>query len=157
MLGALILDSTTDAEGQPRDGVDVALVYSDPWPGQSLANALTFTYWCGEDSVVSYLDWVNPLETVALAGDIGRWMGRELDKELIGYIVTLQNSGGAPSVSFTLGVNGELISVAIWNGGSDPNVLSAEEYFAALEAMASAAEEDGGTEEAARSSEDSCK
>lgn len=97
--------------------IEITEVYGDPYPGQSVFNGLTATYWCGEESLVSYVDWVNPFELAAIGADVGRSMDRELWKELLGYTITIKDDDGNPMISIAIGPDGEPISQTPWNNG----------------------------------------
>ena len=73
---------------------------------------------------MSYIDWVNPFELVALGGDVGRSINRELSKELIGYLVTIRDENGAPIMTVAIGPDGEPISESPWDGEMPGNPIA---------------------------------
>ncbi|MES0491491.1 MAG: hypothetical protein ABUK01_15965 [Leptospirales bacterium] len=73
-----------------------------------MANALTFTYWAGEDSWMSYLDWVNPLELVAVGGDFGRNLDRENTKILKLLVFNIMTKDGVKQ-TYEMNPEGELL------------------------------------------------
>jgi hypothetical protein len=121
LAGLLALATSENANGGEVEvdgdtyGVsDVSAVYTDPYPGQSFAHGATFTYWAGEDSWLSYADWVNPCQWIAIGGDIGRSIDREKAKKLIGISITLTKNS-VPDATVNLDPNGELVSIGYWN------------------------------------------
>lgn len=85
-----IIAATQASAGECEDEISVDEIYTDPYPGKSVANYLTVTQYAGEGSWLSYIDWINPLELIAVGGDIGRDYSRESEKELIGYSISVQ-------------------------------------------------------------------
>jgi hypothetical protein len=114
-LAATLLAMNPDST--EASDIDITEVYGDAYPGKSVFNGLTATYWCGEESLVSYVDWLNPLELAAIGADVGRSMDRERWKELIGYTITIKDGNGSPLISIAIGPDGEPISQTPWNNG----------------------------------------
>ena len=115
MIGLVGATTANELDAQGT-GVEFSEVYTNPYPGPSKANMLTVSHWAGEDSVLSYLDWINPGELVAMAGDAGRYIDREIDKELVGFSVTVIQCN-KPLYSFGFDTDGRLISSGEWREG----------------------------------------
>jgi hypothetical protein len=96
--------------------IEVDEVYSNPLPGVSWLSGLTFTYWAGEDSVLSYCDWVNPGDLIATGAEIGREIDRYRFRELIGIILTISKNG-SPFMAVTLDKDGNIVSVSEFRDG----------------------------------------
>jgi len=111
---ALLAIDPNSTEGS---NIEITEIYGDPYPGQSVFNGLTATYWCGDESLVSYVDWLNPFELAAMGADAGRSMDRESWKELLGYTITLKGDDGNPQISIAIGPDGEPISQTLWTNG----------------------------------------
>lgn len=82
--------------------------------------------------MLRHLDWVNPGELIALGGDIGRALDREMSKELVGFAVTTFNKtedGQTPNTTFTFDKAGELQTVSTWKDGKVAETISGEDYF----------------------------
>jgi hypothetical protein len=82
---------------------------------------------------LSYVDWANPLELVAIGGDIGRASDREVFKELLGYTVTFSDNNGTPVRSFTFDPDRELLSVADWTEGETLDVIAGDDFLKQLD------------------------
>jgi RHS repeat-associated protein len=132
MAAAIAASAGSAAQAAGDYSLDITEVYSNPYPGDSIAHALTLSYWCGEDSWLSYGDWLNPFELVAISGDFGRAIDREMGKELIGHTITVRDEQGQPLKSFTFSPNGELMSVANWNGTEIGEVIKGLDYLNSL-------------------------
>ena len=120
--------------------IDITEVYSDPKPGQSIVHGLTASYWAGENSWLSYLDWLNPAELDAVIADGFRAIEREMQKKLLGYTITVRDKEQEPIVSFNFSPDGELKSVVKWKDGVMQEPITAEAYFASLETKDARAE-----------------
>lgn len=70
---------------------------------------------------------------LAVAGDCGRAVDREISKELIGYTLTFRDKDEKPVKSFTLDTNGELISAADWTSEGIGKVTPGADYLRELE------------------------
>jgi RHS repeat-associated protein len=113
--------------------VHVDSVYDDPRPGPSALNALTFSYWAGEDSWLALADWVNPLELAAAAGDGARWIDRQIESTLLGVTVTVSRRDGGPIATYALDVNGNLVSVGRWNESGELSVQQSWDYLKSID------------------------
>ncbi|MBV6501892.1 MAG: hypothetical protein CJBNEKGG_04433 [Prosthecobacter sp.] len=119
VLAGISASTASNLQGEDtgdQAGVELVEVYTNPYPGPSIANGLTATYWFGPDSVMSYLDWINPGELIAMGGDYGRELSREQEKELIGFSLTISECG-KPAWTFGFDANGKLTSSAEWVDG----------------------------------------
>ena len=116
LAAALGIYATNDAVAGDYS-LDLTEVYGDPRPGESFANIFRVGWWCGDDSTAAYLDWVNPGELVAMGGDFGRYLDREWNKELIGYLITIRDENGQPLTTIAIGPDGEPISHTPWKDG----------------------------------------
>jgi hypothetical protein len=119
------------------EDAEATAVYEDKYPGQSIAHYLTVTQYVGEDHWLSYLDWVNPLELVAIGGDIGRNLDRERTKELKALILALPGKNGGV-VHYILDPSGQLTQVVAINSDGKERRLMPEEYFQMLASASSA-------------------
>ncbi|WP_437186746.1 hypothetical protein SH668x_000098 [Planctomicrobium sp. SH668] len=128
-LATLLLSSGADAAIDSDFSVSVTETYTNPYPGPSIANACTFSYWCGEDSWLALADWVNPGELLAMGGDVGREISRQIEKELIGYVVTIRDKNGVPALSISFDADGTVLSIALWQDGEIIETYSEEEFF----------------------------
>ena len=131
-MAALLYAQTADAATIENDSVDFTDVYTNPYPGKSFAHGLTFTHWAGEDSWLSYLDWVNPGELIAMGGDLGRSIDREVGKEFIGLSVTIKKDD-QPLTTYSFDKEGALLSVARWKEGRIESTISGEEFLSGLD------------------------
>ncbi len=113
------------------EDVEAMEVYEDKYPGKSVANYLTVTQYAGEDSWLSYLDWINPLELIAIGGDIGRDLDRERTKELKAIVVNRVTDDGTVQ-TYELDPEGELIRVIVVKPDGKQKILSADEYYTFL-------------------------
>ncbi len=113
------------------EDVEALEIYDDKYPGKSIANYLTVTKYVGEDSWLSYLDWVNPLELIAIGGDIGRDKDRERTKELKAIVFNRIAADGTIQ-TYELDLEGQLVRVIIVKPGGQQKTLSAEEYYTFL-------------------------
>jgi hypothetical protein len=108
-------------------------IYSNEYPGRSeLGHAFTISSRVGKDNPVRHLDWINPLELLAVAGDIGRAIDREIGKELLGFALTTYTGDGdnrTAQNTFTFNMEGFLESVSTWADGAIVETISGEEYF----------------------------
>ena len=133
IMGFVLSTVTSEAAragGCPSDyDLDVAAVYTNPRAGETIFKAWTFSYWAGDNSALSYLDWVNPLELAVLGAEAGRWLDRQLEKELVGITLTLSKKNGPPIRSYTFDPQGQLVSVAYWQDGSIHDRYTAQQYF----------------------------
>jgi hypothetical protein len=114
-------------------------VYEDKYPGQSIAHYLTVTQYVGEDHWLSYLDWVNPLELVAIGGDIGRGLDRERTKELEALILALPGKNGG-MVHYVLDPTGQLTRVVAISSDGKERRFTPDEYFQMLANASSASQ-----------------
>ena len=116
--------------------VEINDVFTNPYPGESVAHALTVSYWAGEDSLISLLDWINPGELIAMGGDVGRDWDREREKQYLGTTMTITKDG-SPLVSYVFGTAGDLLSVNYWKKNGDVSVvdstIDAATFFTKLE------------------------
>lgn len=133
MITAVLLGNEANAQTLNEKFIEINAIYSDPYPGQSIAHALTFTYWAGEDSYLSYLDWINPGELVALGGDLGRSIDREISKELIGITLTTKNNDESPLRTYGFDLDGNLVSVSTWDNGEIVDRVDGEQFLDSLE------------------------
>jgi hypothetical protein len=122
------------------EDADALAIYEDKYPGKSIANYLTITKYAGEDSWLSYLDWVNPLELIAIGGDIGRDWDRERTKELKSLLFTREGPNGTIQ-TYELNPEGELVKVYVKGPKGETKEFTAEEYH---ELLGNAAESLGG-------------
>jgi hypothetical protein len=113
------------------EDADAMAIYEDKYPGKSFANYLTVTQYAGEDSWLSYLDWVNPLELVAIGGDLGRDWDRERTKELKALIFTRQGPNGTIQ-TYELDPEGQLVKVYVQGPNGEKKELTAQEYHELL-------------------------
>jgi hypothetical protein len=67
-----------------------------------------------------------------MGGDFGRWMDREITKELVGINITIKQYG-APVTTYSIGTDGTLKSVSYWKDGSISSTISGEEFLKNLE------------------------
>lgn len=126
-LGAI---AATHASAEECSGsITVEDVYTNPYPGPSVANYLTMTQYVGEDSPLSYIDWINPGELVALGGDYGRHLSREWGKELLGHIITITIE--SKSFSMSVGLDGEISNVFLdgIDVTNDPRINASVEFM----------------------------
>lgn len=114
------------------EAADAFAIYDDKYPGKSIANYLTITQYAGDDSWLSYLDWINPLELIAIGGDIGRELDRERTKELKSLIFTREGPNGTIQ-TYELDPAGKLIKVYVKGPKGEQKELTAEEYYKLLE------------------------
>jgi len=129
------------------EDVEAMEVYEDKYPGKSIANYLTVTKYVGEDSWLSYLDWVNPGELLAIGGDIGRGWDRERTKELKALVFNRVTADGTVQ-TYELNPEGELVRVILVKPDGKQKILSADEYYTFLgnkseEPVPAAVEQDG--------------
>jgi len=115
------------------DDVEALAIYEDKYPGPSLANALTFTHWAGEDSWMSYLDWVNPLELVAIGGDFGRNLDRERTK-ILKLLVFNTITKDRVRQTYEMNPEGELLRVIIVHPDGKRVEMSANKFYQTLAA-----------------------
>ena len=111
LAGVLIASQAENAQASGTT-VELNAIYTNEYPGESIAHALTFSYWT--DSGFRHLDWINPLELIAIGGDAGRWIDRQISKELIGITATVSHCS-KPRYTFSFDANGNLIGVGKWN------------------------------------------
>ncbi|MCG8417061.1 MAG: hypothetical protein MJE77_03845 [Proteobacteria bacterium] len=111
--------------------VEASAIYDDKYPGRSVANYLTVTQYVGEDSWLSYLDWVNPLELVAIGGDIGRDFDRERTKELKAVVFTRRSPKGSVQ-TYEVNPQGRLVRVIVVSGEGKRKEFSAQQYYELL-------------------------
>jgi hypothetical protein len=116
------------------DSTEAMAIYEDKYPGKSVANYLTVTHYVGEESWLSYLDWVNPLELIAIGGDIGRAIDRELSKELKAIVFTRVTPNGTKQ-SYELDPGGNLVRVIAVSKEGKEKRLSADEFYSLLAAQ----------------------
>ncbi len=137
VMGLLLAASSTSlTEASELDDYefDVTATYTNPYPGRSVFNAWTFSYWCGDDSWLGWtLDFLNPLEVVAMGADAGRWLDRAMSKELLGVTLSVSKRGGPPIISYSFDPEGNLVSVAEWKDASVRDRFSGEQYLEWLE------------------------
>jgi hypothetical protein len=110
------------------EDVDAMAIYEDKYPGESKMNHLTVTQYVGEDSWLSYLDWINPGELLAIGGDIGRDWDRERTKELRALMLTRVTDDGSRQ-TYELDPDAVLQRVIVVSATGQQKELSAEEYF----------------------------
>src|SRR5215218_4676126 len=103
-------------------------IYEDKYPGQSVANYLTVTKYVGEDSWLSYIDWINPLELVAIGGDIGRNWDRERTKELKGLVFTQAGRDGSVQ-TYEMDPDGILVRVIVVSPSGAVREMTAEDFY----------------------------
>lgn len=113
------------------DDVEAMEVYEDKYPGKSVAKYLTVTQYVGEDSWLSRLDWINPLELIAIGGDIGRDWDRERTKELKALVFNRVADDGSIQ-TYELDPEGHLVRVIIVGPEGEQKTLTADEYFTFL-------------------------
>jgi hypothetical protein len=113
------------------DDVEAMEVYEDKYPGKSIANYLTVTQYVGEDSWLSNLDWINPLELIAIGGDIGRNWDRERTKELKALVFNRVAKDGTVQ-TYELDPEGQLVRVILVKPDGKQKTLTADEYFTFL-------------------------
>lgn len=113
------------------DDVEAMAIYEDKYPGKSVANYLTISHYAGEDSWLAKLDWINPLELIAIGGDIGRSLDRERTKELQALVFNRESSDGSKQ-TYEMTPDGELVRVIVVSKDGAQKELSAEEYFELL-------------------------
>jgi hypothetical protein len=113
------------------EDVDAMVIYEDKYPGKSVANYLTVTQYAGKDSWLSYLDWVNPLELIAIGGDLGRDWDRERTKELKALIFTRQGPNGTIQ-TYELDPEGQLVKVYVQGPSGVKKEFTAQEYHELL-------------------------
>ena len=113
------------------EDVEAMEVYEDKYPGKSVANYLTVTHYVGEDSWLSYLDWINPLELIAIGGDIGRDLDKEVTKAAKAIVVNRVTIDGTVQ-TYELDPEGELVRVIVVKPDGKQKILSADEYYTFL-------------------------
>jgi Domain of unknown function (DUF4157) len=107
---------------------EATAIYEDKYPGQSIANYLTVTKYAGEDSWLSYIDWVNPLELVAIGGDIGRNWDRERTKELKGLVFSQAGRDGSVQ-TYEMDPDGILVRVIVASPSGVVREWTAEDFY----------------------------
>jgi hypothetical protein len=110
---------------------DAMVIYEDKYPGKSVANYLTITQYAGKDSWLSHLDWINPLELIAIGGDIGRDWDRERTKEMKALLFTREGPNGTIQ-TYELDPEGQLIKVYVQGHGGEKKEFTAQEYYELL-------------------------
>jgi hypothetical protein len=113
------------------EDVEAMEIYEDKYPGESVAHYLTITKYAGEDSWLSYLDWINPFELVAIGGDLGRTWDRERTKELKALVFSRVAPDGTIQ-TYELNPEAELVRVILVRPGGQQKTLSAEDYYTFL-------------------------
>ena len=131
-IAAILTAKSADASAFNNDAVDVTDAYTNPHSGKSIAHALTFSHWFGEDSIASYFDYINPGELIAFGGDVGRAIDREREKEYLGLFVTIKKDG-QPLSTYSFDKEGTLLSVGRWEGGRLTSVVGGEEFLRSLD------------------------
>ncbi len=117
------------------DDAEAHAIYEDKYPGKSIANYLTVTHYAGEDSWLSYLDWINPGELIALGGDIGRDWDRERTKELRGLVFNLKGRDGSIQ-TYEMDPEGVLLRVIVVSASGRTKEMEAEDFYTFLAAHA---------------------
>jgi hypothetical protein len=114
------------------DDVQAMAIYEDKYPGKSIANYLTVTKYVGESSWLRHLDWINPLELIAIGGDIGRDWDRERTKELKALVFSHEAADGSV-VTYELDTDFELVRVFVNGSKGEYKELTAQQYYVLLE------------------------
>lgn len=110
------------------EDAEAMAIYEDKYPGKTVARYLTVTHYVGEDSWLSYLDWINPGELVAIGGDLGRDWDRERTKELKALVFNRQLPDGSRQ-SYEVSPEGTLMRViAVSPTGTRKEMTAAEFY-----------------------------
>ena len=103
-------------------------IYEDKYPGPTAARYLTVTHYVGEDSWLSYLDWINPGELVAIGGDLGRDWDRERTKELKALVFNRQLADGSRQ-SYEVRPEGTLVRVIAVSSTGVRKEMTADEFY----------------------------
>lgn len=114
------------------ESLEKVAIYEDLYPGQSFVNYLTITYHAGEESWLSLIDWINPFDYVALAGDVGRSIDREINKKLL-YLVVIEKGRDGSIQNFIFSKEGQLTRVIVVSPEGKTKELMAREYYKMLE------------------------
>ena len=111
------------------ENAEALAIYDDKYPGQSVANYLTVTKYAGEDSWLSYIDWINPFELVAIGGDIGRNWDRERTKKLQGLVFSQVGRDGSIQ-TYEMDPDGNLLRVIVASAsGGAVKEMTAEDFY----------------------------
>ena len=113
------------------EDAEASAIYEDKYPGPSIANYLTVTKYVGKDSWLSALDWINPLELIAIGGDIGRDLDRERTKELKSLLFHVRKASGGV-VTYELDPEGQLVMVYAMGPKGELKQFTPEEYYTLL-------------------------
>ena len=106
--------------------ISVDGIYNNPYPGPSVAHYLTVSKYVGDDSILSCLDWINPGDLVAVGGDIGREISRQMSKALIGVALTVSENG-KPVLTITFdNQSGDIKKIALWQCGELVQTIEGE-------------------------------
>jgi hypothetical protein len=122
------------------EDAEAMAIYEDKYPGESFANYLTVTHYSGEDSWLSYLDWVNPLELIAIGGDMGRNWDRERTKELKAIVLNRVAKDGSRQ-TYELDAEGRLARVIVVSTQGHQKEFTAEQFYEFLGENAKATED----------------
>ncbi len=113
------------------DQLEAKAIYIDKYPAKSFWNYLTVTQYVGEDHWLSSIDWINPLEILAIAGDIGLDVDRELAKELK-YIVFNTTTPKGHKLTYEFYPDGRLNRVFVETAQGKTKIFSSDSYFTYL-------------------------
>ena len=110
------------------ESAEAMAIYEDKYPGQSVAHYLTVTKYVGKDSWLSYIDYVNPAELVAIGGDIGRNWDRERTKELRALVFNQVGRDGSVQ-TYEMDPEGVLLRVIVKSKTGEVKEMTAEDFF----------------------------
>ena len=110
------------------EDAEAMAIYEDQYPGRTAARYLTVTHYVGEDSWLSYLDWINPGELIAIGGDIGRDWDRERTKELKALVFNRQLADGTRQ-SYEVDPEGKLVRVIAVSSTGVRKEMTAVEFY----------------------------
>lgn len=132
IFGGTLAAMLTLGSNEALANVEMRSIYSNPYPGKSIAHNLTLTHHLGDDSLGSYLDYFNPGEYIAFAGDIGRTIDREIGKEFLGTAITITDEK-KPVITFEFNKEGSLGSVLFHDKDGHVTTMDSQSFYHELD------------------------